>query len=154
MSTQTDSPSGVRVEEVGEVTVEILGAMEELADRMARSRHTSPTREQLEEIAASPTTHLLVARDETGMIAGTLTLAMYRLPSGPRAWIEDVAVLMFAGGKGLGRALVEEAFVLAREAGLKKVELLVDPANTPAMHLFERRGFRRMATGLAYEAHL
>ena len=39
----------------------------------------------------SPAITLLVARND-GEIVGSLTLAMFRIPTGRRAWIEDVVV--------------------------------------------------------------
>ena len=52
---------------------------------------------------------LLVARDDDDAIVGMLTLALFRLPTGVRAWIEDVVVDEAARRLGAGRALVEVA---------------------------------------------
>ncbi|NIP51622.1 MAG: GNAT family N-acetyltransferase, partial [Gammaproteobacteria bacterium] len=45
-------------------------------------------------------------------ILGTLTLVVFRIPTGVRAWIEDVVVSESSRGKGIGGALVEAAVSL------------------------------------------
>ena len=57
-------------------------------------------------MVASPASVLLVARDGSGSIVGSLTLAVFRVPTGLRAWIEDVVVDESARGVGAGEALV------------------------------------------------
>ena len=44
----------------------------------------------------------LVARDDEGAIVGSLTLALFRTPTGARAWIEDVVVDEAVRGRGIG----------------------------------------------------
>ena len=63
---------------------------------------------------ASPATVLFVAREDDGPILGSLTLALFRIPTGLRAWIEDVVVDEAARGKGVGAALNEAALDHAR----------------------------------------
>ena len=67
----------------------------------------------------SPAITLLIARepDAGGEIVGSLTLAMFRIPTGRRAWIEDVVVDSAQRGKGIGEALTREALRVAQEAG-------------------------------------
>ena len=72
------------------VTPELVTAMRELLPQLSSS--ASPlTDEQLGAIIDSPATLLFVARVE-GRIVGSLTLVLFRLPTGMRAWIEDVVV--------------------------------------------------------------
>ena len=58
---------------------------------------------------------LFVARVD-GVIAGCLTLAVFRLPTGLRAWIEDVVVDDAARGHGVGAALNLAAIAVAARA--------------------------------------
>ncbi|HSH22680.1 MAG TPA: GNAT family N-acetyltransferase, partial [Acidimicrobiales bacterium] len=92
------------VEEVSEVTPEVVAAFERLVPQLSRSS-PPPTVVELGEMVASPATTVLVARDEVGGIVGTLTLVMFRIPTGLRAWIEDVVVEESARGGGVGSAL-------------------------------------------------
>src|SRR5687767_11304399 len=112
------APTGtnVRIEEVQEVTDELLAALGELSSEMLRAR-AAPTAQDITNLLQSPATRLLIARDPDGPIIGTLTLVTYQLPSGARFGIEDVAVLPFAGRRGLGSALLAEATRLIQQAG-------------------------------------
>ena len=47
---------------------------------------------------------IFIARVD-GAIVGSLTLVMYRIPTGLKAWIEDVVVDEEARGHGVGEAL-------------------------------------------------
>ena len=99
---------------VREATTVDDGLVEAVAHLLPQlSSSTPPGRAELEEIVASPATALLVARDDAGATLGMLTLAMFRLPTGVRAWIEDVVVDDAGRGRGVGAALVEAALALA-----------------------------------------
>jgi ribosomal protein S18 acetylase RimI-like enzyme len=76
-----------------------------------------------------------------GVITGTLTLVMFPLPTGMRAWIEDVVVDEAARGQGIGEALTHEALRIARDAGARTVDLTSRPARAAAGRLYERLGF-------------
>lgn len=130
-----------RVEAVGEVTGEVMAAMGRLLPQLSRSA-LAPTKGDLEEIASSPVTRLLVAREEIGdRIVGVLTLAVFRIPTGVRAWIEDVVVDEAARGQGCGEALTRAALDAARAAGARTVELTSRPSREAANRLYRRLGF-------------
>src|SRR5207237_8253967 len=80
---------GARViEEATEATAEVVAAVQRLVPQLSRNAAV-PTAEEIAEIATSPATVLLLARDgSTGEIVGALTLALFRIPTGLRAWIE------------------------------------------------------------------
>jgi ribosomal protein S18 acetylase RimI-like enzyme len=140
---------------VGSVTVSIADVVDdELIDAFARlvpqlSRSAPPPgRAELGEIVASPSTVLLLARDTTGQIVGTLTLVLFRIPTGVRAWIEDVVVDGQARGSGAGAALTEEALRLAGVAGARTVDLTSSPAREAANRLYQRLGFQARQTNV------
>ncbi len=65
-----------------------------------------------------------------------------RMPSRAHVWeINGVAVDTAAGGKGVGRALVEAAFAEAGRRGARKVSLRVLGSNAAARRLYRRCGF-------------
>lgn len=99
------------IERVTEVNAEIAEAVAALLPQLSRTAPV-PTREALAEVARTQT--LLVARDGSGRIVGTLTLVVYRIPTGLDARIEDVVVDASAGGQGVGEALTLEAIERAR----------------------------------------
>jgi ribosomal protein S18 acetylase RimI-like enzyme len=61
--------------------------------------------------------------------------------------IHDLAVLPGLRGGGVGRALLSSAEQYARANGYCKLTLEVQEDNTPAMHLYERFGFRNVVYG-------
>src|SRR2546426_5764882 len=93
------SQPAVHVEQAREVSDELVVAIEHLVGQLSSSS-APPGAAELEEIVASPATTLLIARDGGGAVIGTLTLALFRIPTGVRAWIEDVVVDERARGHG------------------------------------------------------
>ena len=75
----------VAVTEVTAVDDELVLAFERLTPQLSSS-NPPPSREALEEIVASPATVLFVAREGDDPILGSLTLALFRIPTGLRAW--------------------------------------------------------------------
>ena len=67
-------------------------------------------------MVSSPATDVLLAGDDESIL-GALTLVVFRIPTGVRAWIEDVVVDDAARGRGVGQALNEFALDLARAKG-------------------------------------
>ncbi len=93
-------------------------------------------------IVASPAITVLLARSSGGAIVGSLTLVMFPLPTGLRAWIEDVVVDGAARGQGVGGALTTTAVQRAIAAGARTVDLTSRPSRAAAGRLYERAGFR------------
>jgi len=137
----------VRLEEAHAVDDELVAAWERLIGQLSRSA-PAPTRAQLEEIVASPATRLLIARDAQGAIVGSLTLAVFRIPTGVRAWVEDVVVDEAARGHGIGAALTREALRIAAEAGARTVDLTSRPDREAANRLYQEVGFERRETNV------
>jgi ribosomal protein S18 acetylase RimI-like enzyme len=135
------------VAQVTEVTDEVVAAIGALLPQLSSSA-PPPTRETIEEIVTSPATVLLVARDEYETIVGTLTLAVFRIPSGVRAWIEDVIVDDAARGQGAGEAMTKVALEVAAAAGARTVELTSRPSRLAANRLYLRLGFQQRETNV------
>jgi ribosomal protein S18 acetylase RimI-like enzyme len=136
----------VQVTPVVTATVELLDAFHSLIPQLSTS--SSPiTMAELQEIVGDSATVVLVARDG-GVIVGLLTLAMFRIPTGMRAWIEDVVVDGRARGKGVGEALNRAALATARQRGAKTVDLTSRPSREAANRLYQRIGFARRDTNV------
>jgi ribosomal protein S18 acetylase RimI-like enzyme len=129
----------VEVEVLSEVTDEVAQAFGRLIPQLSRSA-PALERDALAQIASHGAVSLLVARSG-GVIVGTLTLVMFPLPTGLRAWIEDVVVDEAARGQGAGEALSLAAVDLARDAGARTVDLTSRPSRAAAGRLYERIGF-------------
>src|SRR5215467_2681717 len=81
-------------------------------------------------------------------IAGTLTLVIFPIPTGIRAWVEDVVVDEAArgkefGGKRVGEALTTEAMAIAKAAGARTMDLTTRSTRVAAGKLYERMGFEQ-----------
>lgn len=99
-------------------------------------------------MAASPASVLFVARDTDGQIVGSLTLAVFRIPTGIRAWIEDVVVDSEVRGKGVGSLLVRAAVARAEQVGARTVDLTSRPSRTEANRLYVSLGFEPRETNV------
>jgi ribosomal protein S18 acetylase RimI-like enzyme len=107
-----------------------------------------PSRNDLIALVQDKASTLMIARDEQGLIVGTLTLAMYRAPTGIRSVIEDVVVDESTRGHGIGEALMKRAIDLAREKGAKNISLTSNPMREAANRLYLRVGFRKRETNI------
>lgn len=131
---------------VREVSEELVEAFRKLIPQLSRS-NPPPSAERLAEIVDSDATVLLIAV-ESDEIVGSLTLAMFRIPTGLRAWIEDVVVDDGARGKGVGEALNREALRVAEAAGATTVDLTSRPSREAANRLYQRLGFIERETNV------
>jgi ribosomal protein S18 acetylase RimI-like enzyme len=129
----------VVVEKATEVTPELMQAFVQLIPQLSSS-NPAPTAEELAEMISSPATDVFIARVD-GVIAGSLTLAVFRIPTGLRAWIEDVVVDGSARGHGVGEALNLAALDEARSRGALTVDLTSRPSREAANRLYQRLGF-------------
>ncbi len=137
----------ISIEAATEAGDELVAAMAALVPQLSRSS-PPPGRAQLAEMVGAPGTLLLVARDEGGAIVGTLTLVTFRIPTGVRAWIEDVIVDASARGRGVGESLTRAALEAAAERGAKTVDLTSRPSREAANRLYLRVGFRPRETNI------
>jgi ribosomal protein S18 acetylase RimI-like enzyme len=136
----------VQVEEVTKVDDELVAAFARLIPQLSSS-NPPPTERELAAIVTSRSTALFVARDH-GEIIGSLTLALFRIPTGLRAWIEDVVVDESARGKGVGEALNRAAIDHAAKAGARTVDLTSRPSREAANRLYQRLGFTARDTNV------
>ncbi len=96
-----NSETAIAVEVATHVDEALVGAVERLVPQLSSST-PPPSRVELEVIVAGPSTMLLLARSSRAVV-GMLTLAIFRIPTGIRAWIEDVVVDTDARGAGRRR---------------------------------------------------
>lgn len=130
----------VTIEVVQFVDDELVTAFGRLIPQLSRSA-TALDAQTLRQLVAWPGNRLLVARMD-GEIVGALTLVMFPIPTGLRAWIEDVVVDETARGHGVGAALTQEAVRMARADGARTVDLTSRPSREAANRLYERLGFQ------------
>jgi ribosomal protein S18 acetylase RimI-like enzyme len=136
----------ISVRVAASVDADLVAAVTALLPQLSRSA-PPPTHEQLSRIVADPATTLFVADDGT-RIVGTLTLAAFEIPTGRRAWIEDVVTDASVRGTGVGSALVNAALAHAAMLGVRTVDLTSRPDREEANRLYVRLGFERRTTNV------
>jgi ribosomal protein S18 acetylase RimI-like enzyme len=129
----------VEVEAVGEVTGELVEAVERLLPQLTAAPPLEAA--DLAGIVGHQANTVLVARGD-GSVVGMLVLVVVPLASGVRARIEDVVVDQAARGQGVGSALTAAALRLARERGARTVDLTSRPERAAANRLYQRLGFQ------------
>jgi ribosomal protein S18 acetylase RimI-like enzyme len=114
------------------------------------SSSAPPTLERLRRIVEGNATTLLLARsgDKNADVVGMLTLVTSTLPTGVRAWIEDVVVDDASRGAGVASALIRAAVDRAEQAGARTVDLTSRPGREAANRLYLRLGFTQRETNV------
>lgn len=125
---------------------ELVAAFADLIPQLSSSS-PPPDADHLTAIVESPDSVLYLARVDD-VIVGSLTLAFYRIPTGVKAWIEDVVVCSEARGHGVGEALSRAAVAEAAHRGAKNVSLTSRSSREAANRLYLRLGFESYETNL------
>jgi ribosomal protein S18 acetylase RimI-like enzyme len=137
----------------GDVVIEIAQEVDDdLVEAFARlipqlSSSPPPGAVELQAIVDSAESLLFLARID-GHIVGSLTLAVYRIPTGVKAWVEDVVVDDAARGQGVGESLNRAAIDAAAAHGAKHVSLTSRASREAANRLYQRIGFEPYETNL------
>ena len=99
------------------------------------------------ELVESDSAHLLMAEDR-GRYVGTLTLVVFKIPTGVKARIEDLVVDGRERGRGVGRRLIAQALDMARDLGVGSVSLTSNPSRKAANALYRDVGFQTVNTNV------
>ena len=141
------------VELITAATPEIHEAMGCLIPQLSRS--AAPMSEaDVQRFLSQDSVHLFAFRpDEADAqgnrpILGMLSLVAFEIPTGVRAWVEDVVVDEAARGQGAGFALVEAAVEHAKNVGARTVDLTSRPSREAANRLYQRAGFQLRETNV------
>jgi ribosomal protein S18 acetylase RimI-like enzyme len=136
----------VSVEKAMAATAELLAGLNNLLPQLSANA-TTLTMVDVETMVNSDAATLFVATDN-GVIVGTLTLVIFPIPTGVRAWIEDVVVDENARGLGIGEALTTAAVNEARGRGVRSIDLTSRPSREVANALYRKLGFERRETNV------
>lgn len=135
------------IETVTGLTDELYEAIQILIPQLGPDKIV-PARSEIESLIRSESSTLLAAR-HPGMgdpIAGILSLAVYRVPTGIRSIVEDVVVDEKFRRLGIAEALLKKAIETARQAGAGNVSLSSNPRRQEAIALYQKLGFTRRDT--------
>jgi ribosomal protein S18 acetylase RimI-like enzyme len=136
----------VQVEIATEVTEELVESLNELLPQLSANAAALTTAD-VAELVASTATIVFVARAD-GRIVGSLTLVVFPIPTGLRAWIEDVVVDASARGAGVGEALTNAAIDESRRRHVRSIDLTTRPSREAANRLYTRLGFEPRETNV------
>ena len=136
------------VELIEQSSPELVAAMERLIPQLSRSAKPL-TAEQTQALVDQDSVYLFVFRtDKPVTILGMLSLATFAIPTGVRAWVEDVVVDAGTRGMGAGQQLVEAAVAHAQKIGARTVDLTSRPSREAANRLYRRCGFELRETNV------
>ena len=136
----------IEIFEVTESNESTLKLVNRLLPQLSKSAQPL-TSGKLKEIVQSTHVHLFIAREGADVL-GMLSLVVFPIPTGIRAWVEDVVVDESARGKGVGRALSEYALQAASEKGALTVDLTSRPSRVAANQLYQKVGFQLRETNV------
>jgi ribosomal protein S18 acetylase RimI-like enzyme len=134
----------VTIEVADRATQEVLDGLNRILPQLSSSAPPL-TLVELDEICVNDT--VFIARD-SGVIVGSLTLVIFRLPTGLRAWIEDVVVDEAARGKGVGEKLNKAAIKATFDSGARTLDLTSRPSREAANRLYRKLGFKARETNV------
>ena len=136
----------VEIIEISEASNEILSQVNGLLPQLSKS--ASPlSLESLDILTKSESTNLFVAK-EGKKVWGMLSLVLFPIPTGTKAWVEDVVVDSSARGKGIGKALMNHALKKVREKRGKSIDLTSRPSRETANKLYQSLGYQKRETNV------
>mgnify|MGYP001357748641 FL=1 len=136
----------VEIIEISEASNEILSQVNGLLPQLSKS--ASPlSLESLDILAKSESTNLFVAK-EGKKVWGMLSLVLFPIPTGTKAWVEDVVVDSSARGKGIGKALMNHALKKVWEKRGKSIDLTSRPSRETANKLYQSLGYQKRETNV------
>jgi ribosomal protein S18 acetylase RimI-like enzyme len=136
----------ISIEIATHATDELVTSLNQLVPQLSSS--ASPlTSDDVEALIANPAVSVFIAKND-GAIVGTLTLVVFPIPSGLRAWIEDVVVDEGARGLGAGVALTEAAVTESKRRGAKSIDLTSRPSREAANAMYVKLGFIQRETNV------
>ena len=135
----------IDIKRIDIIDEDVFDAFKELIPQLT-DNDQYPSKEDLESIVSSEMNHLFVAIDDNSKIVGSMTLVLYRIPTGLKGMIEDVVVDYNARGKGIATSLINHAIEAARKCGAYKLELTSRPARIAANKMYLKMGFERRDT--------
>ncbi len=131
----------IEIEVAEDPTQELLRGINFLLPQLSGSAQPLKLVE-VEAMLSDESVNLLVASEKiSGSIVGTLTLVVFRIPTGVRAWIEDVVTDSSIRGRGIAKKMVLDAIAIAKSFGAKTVDLTSRPSRVEANGLYVAMGF-------------
>ena len=129
----------VSVEIARHASDDLLSGLNRLVPQLSTSAALLESAD-LAALIEAPASTLFVAVDD-GEVVGMLTLVIVPIPTGVRAWIEDVVVDESIRGSGVGEALTLAAIDEARSRDVRSIDLTSRPSRRAANSMYLKMGF-------------
>ncbi|MFT3995678.1 MAG: GNAT family N-acetyltransferase [Dysgonomonas sp.] len=136
----------MQIEILSDVDNKTITAFNRLMQQLS-SNYKPIAKEYLIDIINSSNIIIFVAK-ENETIIGSLSLVFYNIPTGMKAWVEDVVIDQSVRGKGVGKALIEQAIVYAKQSGASKLDLTSSPERVAANKLYQKLNFEKRETNV------
>ena len=137
----------INISELTEASSSVLQSINELLPQLSSSAQVI-SMDRLSELVESDNTIIFLGTDDNGQILGMLSLIVMKIPTGNKAWIEDVVVDQSARGKGMGKALMDHALERAKKLAVKSVDLTSRPSRESANMLYQSLGYQIRETNV------
>jgi ribosomal protein S18 acetylase RimI-like enzyme len=137
----------INISELTEASSSVLQSINELLPQLSSSAQVI-SMDRLSELVESDNTIIFLGTDENDQILGMLSLIVMKIPTGNKAWIEDVVVDQTARGKGMGKALMNHALERAKKLAVKSVDLTSRPSRETANMLYQSLGYQIRETNV------
>ena len=136
----------IKIFEISKADDETFDAVNRLLPQLSKSANLINL-EKLHKLCSSECTRLYFAK-EGEFILGMLSLVVFSIPTGTKAWIEDVVVDQKARGKGVGKALMNHALDESKKFGVKSIDLTSRPSRESANKLYQSLGYEVRETNV------
>jgi ribosomal protein S18 acetylase RimI-like enzyme len=136
----------IEISEIHQADEAVLTSVNRLLPQLSKSAKPIDGT-QLKRLAESECTRLYFAKEGTEVL-GMLSLVVFPIPTGIKAWVEDVVVDEKARGKGVGKALMNKALAEAGNLGTKSIDLTSRPSREVANKLYRAIGYQKRETNV------
>ena len=126
----------IEIFEIQEADEAILTSVNRLLPQLSKSARPI-NGEKWKRLVESECTRLFFAKEGTDVL-GMLSLVVFPIPTGVKAWIEDVVVDKKERGKGIGKLLIEHLINFSKSKSCDKIILNSKESNIP---FYNKLGF-------------
>jgi ribosomal protein S18 acetylase RimI-like enzyme len=137
----------ITISELKEGSADVLTSINQLLPQLSLNAQ-GISMDRLLELVESDNTIIFLGTDKDGQILGMLSLIVMKIPTGNKAWIEDVVVDSKARGQGLGKALMNHALEEAKKLEVKSIDLTSRPTREAANLLYQSLGYQKRETNV------
>lgn len=130
----------------------IRSALAEFGANKPGTVYYDPTTDALSELFTTPGSIYLVAEENDELLGGAGIFPSNGLPASTCELVK-MYLAPAARGKGIGRKLIEEALLFAKEYGYKQVYLETMPELQQAVKVYEKFGFEYLKAPMGNTGH-